>query len=251
MARYKTKILHKTLKIANLCNIGHYKDAKILHKMLKLPNICKAVVQIHWHEGKCYREIRSQNMKDTDKKVSSIRLAATEILNGHIEEAGGIIASEYAFEPIKPESRSYTDAQKMRQFCRDGFIDRYSGSRLINPGMLRTLSYYMPEEFPFQKNWKMSECHMAYWEFVPTIDHIVPVALGGADDESNWATTSMMHNHIKSNWTLEQLNWKLYNPGNLEDWDGLTSLFIKIAEKDSKVLEDGYIRNWYKLSLGM
>ena len=48
-------------------------------------------------------------MKDTDKKVSSIRLAATEILNGHIEEAGGIIASEYAFEPRKIQKCLRTD----------------------------------------------------------------------------------------------------------------------------------------------
>ena len=27
-------------------------------------------------------------------------------------------------------------------------------------------------------HWKMEECHNAYWEFVPTVDHIYPVALG-------------------------------------------------------------------------
>lgn len=36
----------------------------------------------------------------------------------------------------------------------------------------------------------MGECHNAYWEFVPTIDHIVPVALGGEDNTDNYATTS-------------------------------------------------------------
>ena len=42
-------------------------------------------------------------------------------------------------------------------------------------------------------------------------------ALGGADSEENWATTSMLHNSIKNNWTLEQLNWKLYDAGNYEE----------------------------------
>lgn len=28
----------------------------------------------------------------------------------------------------------------MEQFFRDGFIDRYSGKKLINPGMLLTMS---------------------------------------------------------------------------------------------------------------
>lgn len=24
-------------------------------------------------------------------------------------------------------------------------------------------------------NWKMSECHLAYWHLLPTIDHIIPI----------------------------------------------------------------------------
>ena len=51
----------------------------------------------------------------------------------------------------------------------------------MNPGILKVLSYYMPEIFPYHAHWKMEECHNAYWEFVPTVDHIYPVALGGAD----------------------------------------------------------------------
>ena len=64
----------------------------------------------------------------------------------------------------------------------------------------------MPDVFPYQAHWKMSECHRAYWEYVPTVDHIIPISLGGADDIKNRVTTSMLHNSIKSNWTLEQLN---------------------------------------------
>ena len=40
----------------------------------------------------------------------------------------------------------------------------------------------------------MEECHSAYWELVPTIDHIIPIAIGGEDNLSNYATTSMLHN---------------------------------------------------------
>ena len=80
------------------------------------------------------------------------------------------------------------------------------------------------------------------------MDHIYPVALGGADSEENWATTSMLHNSIKNNWTLEQLNWKLYDAGNYEEWDGLTGLFIELVNADTTLLEDSYIKKWYKLS---
>jgi len=41
-----------------------------------------------------------------------------------------------------------------RIFARDGFIDRYRGSRLIFPAALRLLSHYLPAEFPFHKNGK-------------------------------------------------------------------------------------------------
>lgn len=139
----------------------------------------------------------------------------------------------------------------MAQFVRDGFIDRYSGQKLVNPGILKVLSYYMPETFPYHAHWKMEECHNAYWEFVPTVDHIYPVALGGADSMDNWATTSMLHNSIKSNWTLEQLNWKLYDAGDFDKYDGLTGLFIKLVEADMKLLSDSYIKRWYRLSVAI
>jgi hypothetical protein len=70
----------------------------------------------------------------------------------------------------------------------------------------------------------------------------------GADSEENWATTSMLHNSIKSNWTLAQLQWKLYDAGRFEDWDGLTGLFVKLVEKNDELLKDSYIRRWYTIS---
>ncbi len=95
------------------------------------------------------------------------------------------------------------------------------------------------------------ECHSAYWELVPTIDHIIPIAIGGEDNLSNYATTSMLHNSVKSNWTLEQLNWKLYPAGDINEYDGLTDLFVKLTENDLELFDDPYIKRWYKLSVGM
>lgn len=181
-------------------------------------------------------------------KIEVIEKAAHEILNGEMESAKELIQNEYPFKYLTSNERKYTDKQKMEQFKRDGFIDRYSGQRLLNPGLLKVLSYYLPDVFPYHAHWKMEECHNAYWEFVPTVDHIYPVALGGADSNENWATTSMLHNSIKSNWTLEQLNWKLHEPGNYKEWDGLTVLFVKLVEADSSLLGDAYIKKWYNLS---
>ena len=93
-----------------------------------------------------------------------------------------------------------------RVFARDGFVDRYSGDKLVFPGtLLRLLSALMPDEFPAHPNWKMSASHVMYWELCPTIDHLVPVARGGADNESNYVTISMLRNSAKAHWTLEEL----------------------------------------------
>ena len=182
------------------------------------------------------------------QKIEALTQAGQYLLTNKYEQARHVITDNYPFKILESTSRSYTDRQKMQQFKKDGFIDRYSGDKLVNPGFLKVLSHYMPEEFPYHSHWKMESCHNAYWEFVPTVDHIYPVALGGADSEENWATTSMLHNSIKNNWTLEQLNWQLCAAGNYEDWDGLTRVFVELVEKDAFLLDDTYIKKWYHLS---
>ena len=61
----------------------------------------------------------------------------------------------------------------------------------------------------------------------------------------------MPHNSVKSNWTLEQLNWKLYPAGDINEYDGLTDLFVRLTENDLELFDDSYIKRWYKLSVGM
>jgi len=185
---------------------------------------------------------------DIVDKIDVLEMAAKSILEDRKEHAKFVIRTEYPFQKLSAVERVYTDKQKMAQFKKDGFIDRYSGQKLLNPGLLKVLSHYMPDEFPYHSHWKMEECHSAYWEFVPTVDHIYPVALGGVDSEENWATTSMLHNSVKSNWTLEQLNWQLYEAGRMEDWDGLTGLFAELVEANLTLLQDPYIKKWHRLS---
>ncbi len=182
------------------------------------------------------------------EKLNVIEEACGLLLNDARPLALDIIRQRYEFRSQFTSRRHYTLGQKMKIFVRDGFIDRYSGQRLVVPGILRVLSLYFPDEFPYQTHWKMSETHMAYWELTPTVDHISPVAMGGTDEERNWVTTSMIHNAIKSNWTLEQLGWKLHEPGDMNDWDGLTDLFIKLIHKDGDLLLDSYINSWYGIS---
>lgn len=160
-------------------------------------------------------------------------------------EAEEVIKKKYPFQYTKYKSRSYTKSKMLGIFLRDGFIDRYSGYKLIFPPVLRILSIKFPESFPFHVNWKMSESHLAYWELTPTVDHIHPIAQGGTNDDGNLVCTSMMKNSAKSNFTLEQLGWKIFPQGDLDKWDGLIHWFLKYVEKNTDVLHNNYINQWY------
>lgn len=186
-------------------------------------------------------------MKEKNK-IEIIEEIAVNIKYNKLDKAQGIILNDYPFKSFETYHRSYTVKQKMLQFVKDGFVDRYSGDKLLNPGILKVISLLFPNEFPYHPHWKMSESHIAYWELTPTIDHIHPIAQGGEDNPDNWATTSMMHNLIKNNWTLEQLQWKLYPVGNITEWDGLTNLFIEIVDGSPNLLKDNYILTWYNVS---
>jgi hypothetical protein len=183
--------------------------------------------------------------KEKSEVISDI---VTMLLENNKAEAREIIRQEYPHTYFEIEKRTYTMMQKMNQFMEDGFIDRYTGKKLLNPGILKVISYYFPSEFPFQSHWKMTQTHIAYWELLPTLDHIYPIAKGGEDDEKNWVTTSMKNNSIKSNYTIDEIHWKLYPKGNLSDWDGLTSVFLQLVENDKVLLNDPYIKSWYKVS---
>ncbi len=182
-----------------------------------------------------------------DKSVI-ISDVANHILNKNLVKAKEIIDFEYPHEFYRVEKRTYTMTQKMEQFIRDGFIDRYTGDKLLNPGVLKIISTYFPKEFPFQSHWKMMDTHSAYWDLIPTIDHIYPIAQGGCDCESNWVTTSMKNNSIKSNYTIDEIHWSLHPKGKIGDWDGLTGIFLDIVDLNSELLKDNYIKNWYVVS---
>ena len=193
--------------------------------------------------------LEKETLSSKDKEqIDALCSAARLLANDKLKEAEKIIKEKYPFIPIKRESRKASQKQLMEQFFRDGFIDRYSGKKLVNPGMLRTMSLKIPEAFPYQSSWKVDECHIAYWDYYPTLDHIHPIALGGKDVPENWVSTSMVYNSAKSNFTLEQIGWKLKDKGDIKDWDGLSGYFIKTVEKDKSLLEINAIKSWYTVT---
>ena len=186
-------------------------------------------------------------MKNTSGNPDAIAAACRQISDGDVDRARKIISSEYPFVPFADVGRKYSDYQKTMVYLRDGFIDRYSGDRLVFPGALRLLSHLMPEEFPFHSHWKTSECHLAYWQLLPSIDHIIPVSRGGADEETNWVCTSFLRNGAKSNCLLEELGWILHEQGRLDDWDGMINWYVSHIGQNPEFLENNpYLSAWYR-----
>ncbi len=181
---------------------------------------------------------------EAQSKAHVLSGVCSRIALNDLDGASKILREQYPFVPFPNAGRSWTPLQALSIYLRDGFIDRYSGLPLVFPGTLRILSLYLPLDFPFHPNWKTDQCHFAYWELLPTIDHVIPVSRGGADDITNWVTTSMVKNAAKANFMLEEMGWQLLPKETKTDWDGLTTWFSEELVRSPDLLDDTYIRRW-------
>jgi len=177
-------------------------------------------------------------------KASIIQQICELLLINKKQECFDFANNNYPFDNIIAQKRQYSKYQMCKIFLRDGFIDRYSGDNLLFPGLIKILTIELPDIFKYHRNWKMSDTHMIYWDLFPTIDHLIPIARGGQDNESNWITTSMVRNAAKSNWTIEELGWKLFDKGQLDNWNGLINYFIELTNKNPVYKMDSYVNGW-------
>ena len=182
-------------------------------------------------------------------RIDVLIAVCNELTADRRHEAEMALEQGYPFVPEAAQKRSYRQLESTRVFMRDGFIDRYTGAKLIYPPVLRLISAQLPMHFPFDPHWRTAVTHSAYWEVGATVDHVVPVTLGGADDDSNWVTTSMARNFAKMNWTLEYLGWKLYPSGSLSDWDGLLNWYLTYTERRPLLVAKGNMRQWHRAAV--
>jgi hypothetical protein len=177
-----------------------------------------------------------------------VQQACELLASGDKVGAAAHLCNTYPGAPSSVRRGTWSAFRVLRLFVRDGFTDRYSGQPLIFPGALRALSILLPAAFPYQRNWKQSETHPAFWELSPTLDHVIPVARGGADDESNVVTTSMLRNAAKSNWLLQELNWPTELAPISENWDGLVPWFVSSYEHSEVLQGHPAMRAWYRVA---
>lgn len=180
------------------------------------------------------------------EKSIAIAEACAVLKSGARDQAISLLKRDYPFAPHPVTKRQYGPLESTRVFVRDGFIDRYTAERLIFPPVLRVISAELPVNFPYHPNWKTDVTHPAYWEVGATVDHLIPVSRGGADDDSNWVTTSMVRNSAKGNWTLAELGWSLQAPGSFKDWDGLIHWFLEYTNDHPKLIAATSMRQWHR-----
>jgi len=70
------------------------------------------------------------------------------------ESAAILAAKQYPFALQANAGRGCSVLEATRVFVRDGFVDRYSGERFVNPAALRILSIYFPANFRFTRTGK-------------------------------------------------------------------------------------------------
>lgn len=179
------------------------------------------------------------------RTADALQQVSDLLSSGDSTSAAEILGSVFPPLPLSAPRASWSFARLTEVFIRDGFTDRYFGVPLVFPGALRAMSVLSPSLLPYHRNWKQTLTHPAYWSHYPTIDHVVPLARGGADDPSNVVTTSMLHNAAKSNWLLSELGWPIAEAPSAAGWDGLLTWFCREYERNEKLRQEPSLRKWY------
>ena len=159
---------------------------------------------------------------ETDKG-RVVQAASEAIRRGDCSLAAAIIQDEYAFTPLSVERKGVPAYRAAKIFFRDGFIDRYSGKRLVFPPVLKIMSNSLPTNFPYHPHWKMDECHVAYWELYPAVDHVVPLERGGSDDDTN-------QERPHSKYLIQATGRGHYRASDLSAFGSLVSWLLPLGE---------------------
>jgi hypothetical protein len=164
--------------------------------------------------------------------VEIIRRACTALARSDEVGAREILRTKLPVSRGATGTRKYSKVEVLRVFRRDHFICRYTGANLVFGGALRLLSEMCPDEFPYESHWQVGKCHQAYWDLAATLDHVEAWSREGADDMSNWVTTSMTNNMRMGNAVGRQPR---KTPAK-SNWDGLVPWFAEQADLRPELL---------------
>ena len=103
-------------------------------------------------------------------KCDVITLACEALSKGQLEESKEIIKVRYRFDMVETKKWNFSKTKLLQVFIRDGFIDRYSGEKLIPTGALSVLSELMPEGRLCLRNWWERLKRREYYWWLPERD---------------------------------------------------------------------------------
>ncbi|MBR1646843.1 MAG: hypothetical protein IJ685_08710 [Selenomonadaceae bacterium] len=185
-------------------------------------------------------------MTNNNSRADALIYACLALEAGSIDAVKKIIETGFPFSQyIKDEDKTLSEANQLKIFRRDGFIDRFTGQKVFLPPVLPILSIKLPDVFPNHPNWKRDETHQAHEMFNATIKKIIP---NRPADEFNLVTVSSKTKFVVANATLEDLGWKILSLEEIADirWDGMTNWFVNYVDENRDLLETSLIARWYK-----
>lgn len=184
--------------------------------------------------------------EELDTKVSVVAEVCRHLSAGDQCSAEDV-ARQYPPKLSERELKRLSNYDRVSVFVRDGFLDRYTGARVIHPVALRILGEELGNLFPWHAHGSQKVAHIANWELMATVDHRIPVQRGGSNDKSNLITASMNMNGAKGMQTVEELPFDLHEPGDPEEWDGLSGWFLSYVEHKPEYMEvSGNVRDWHR-----
>lgn len=185
------------------------------------------------------------------RRVDILLAVGDLVARDRIDEAKATLLATYPLAVQATPRTTWSKKRLLAVYQRDGFTDRYFGEPLVLPGALRAMSLLLGDSFPYHPNWKQSATHPAIWDLSPTIDHVIPVARGGADDESNIVTTSMARNAAKANFLPEEVNYPSVRAAVIPGWDGMQGWFLSICEHHPSLRDHQSVRDWRSAIIAM
>lgn len=143
-------------------------------------------------------------------------------------DAAGVEAATAVlrWQPARPAARREPSVRVTAAvFARDAYHCRYCGRRVVLTAVLRLLSRLDPQRLPWHPNWKATATHPVFPLLSATLDHVDPVAGGGAHvDPGNLCCACWACNRRKGDLSLAELGWSLTPPVD-PTWDGLSSSY--------------------------
>ena len=173
------------------------------------------------------------------------RVIATLLAEG-VEAAQSVLAP-IAYEPRELLVRAEPSETMIASiYKRDRFHCRYCGFRVIPTQVMRLVSDFFPDKFPYHPNWKGGQTHPAIVSRSATLDHIVAWTAGGTNDATNLVCSCWICNRVKGDLSLEQLGWELRPIAAESDWDGLTKVYRPLWELAGRPTAADH-RRWVRL----